>query len=346
MSVTPDDDLDTHLSVAAVYEAASKLERRPSQVHRRSAWRSRLTRFDMKFAPYLFIAPFFILFFAFGLIPLVANAVVALRHYQLDDPTGNAWIGLDNFRAVLHDSDFKNSLEVTFGIFIICTSTQLPSALILAAVLNRKLRGKTLWRMGVLIPNATPVAATALIFSSLFAQDIGVVNSVLTFIQQHASWTHIGPTDWKLHRWSSWIAITAMVNWRWIGYNALIYLAAMQSVPKDLYEAASIDGASYWRQFRSITIPLIRPALIFTVVLATIGQLQLFTEPLLFDDNALMAQGGAAHAFQTASVYIYKKAWVDLNLGYSAALSWVLFLIIIVFASLNAVLTNRIGGRK
>ena len=156
----------------------------------------------------------------------------------------------------------------------------------------------------------------------------------------------MGPVDWQGDRLASWVAIATMVDWRWTGYNALIYLAAMQSVPRDLYEAAALDGAGPWRQLWRITVPMIRPTLIFTVVLATIGQMQLFTEPLLFNEKVSDATGGTDGQFNTVALLIYKTGWKDLNLGYAAAMAWTLFAMIVVLASVNAFITHRAGGRK
>ena len=305
----------------------------------RAAWRQRLSRLDMKFTPYLLIAPFFLLFACFGLFPLIYNLVVSLRTWKLDDPTQDGWAGLTNFRRVFADGDFLHALVNTFGMFVMSSVPQLVLALVLAGLLNRKLRAKTLLRMGILIPYVTSVAASTLVFGTVFARDTGLANYVLHFVG-------IGPIDWQAGRFSSWAAISTMVDWRWIGYNALIYLAAMQSVPRDLYEAAAIDGAGAVRQFFRITVPMIRPAIVFTVVLSTIGGLQLFTEPLLFDSNPSSANGGSVSQFQTVSMLIYKTGWKDLDLGYAAAMAWVLFLIIIVIAGVNGWLTTRVGRTR
>jgi cellobiose transport system permease protein len=136
-----------------------------------------------------------------------------------------------------------------------------------------------------------------------------------------------------------------MINWRWTGYWAIIFLASMQSIPKDLYEAATVDGAGPWTQFWRLTVPLLRPMIIFSLVISTIGGLQLFTEPMLFGDNPTDALGGGGN-FQTVAVYIYYQAQIQLNYGYAAALSWALFLVIIFVAAVNAVLANRIGRRS
>jgi cellobiose transport system permease protein len=301
--------------------------------------RSRLHRWDRRYSPYLFIAPFFVLFGIFGLFPLLFNAVVSFRTYKLDDPTANGWAGLDNYRRLLTDSDWWNALYNTVGIFLLSSIPQLVLALFLAALLNRKLRARTFLRVAVLLPYITPIAASTLVFAALFDSQFGMLNWLLSL-------ANIGPIDWRADKWSSWIAISTMVDWRWIGYNTLIYLAGMQAVPRDLYEAAAIDGASAWRQFTRITVPLIRPTILFTVVLSTIGGLQLFTEPLLFDNNVSNATGGSTSQFQTVALLVYKVGWKDLNLGYAAALSCALFLIIILFASLNSYLTSRSWSRS
>jgi cellobiose transport system permease protein len=194
----------------------------------------------------------------------------------------------------------------------------------------------------VLLPYITPVTASTLIFAVVFARDTGIANWVLSLIGVGET----EPIDWRATKWSSWIAIATMVNWKWIGYNALLYLAAMQSIPRDVYEAAAVDGAGPWRQLWKITVPMIRPVVIFTVILSTIGGLQLFTEPMLFEQNSAAATGGANGEWQTVAQLIYKVGWKDLNLGYAAAMSWALFLIILLVAGLNALITNRIGGGR
>ena len=186
-------------------------------------------------------------------------------------------------------------------------------------------------------------------FSQVFGRDYGLANWLLSLF---GVTSHLGGgqviegLDWRSTRMTSWFAIALMVNWKWIGYNALLYLSAMQSIPKDVYEAAALDGAGAWTQLWRVTVPMIRPMVIFTVVLSTIGGLQLFTEPMLFDLNAQGAQGGTRGQWQTVAQLIYKTGWKDLNLGYAAAMSWGLFFIIVIIAAINAFLTNRLGGGK
>jgi cellobiose transport system permease protein len=309
-------------------------------------WRQRLYRFDLKYIPYLFIAPFFILFTVFGIFPLLFNGVVAFRTWRLDEPDRDGWAGWANFARLPQDAEWWNALINTLGIFVLSTVPQLFLALLLANVLNRQLRGQTFWRVSALLPYITPVAAAALVFAVVFDRDNGIANWLLSLVGVDTVPGDAQGVDWRAHKWSSWMALATMVNWKWTGYNALIYLAAMQSVPRDLYEAAAIDGASPWRQLWRITVPMIRPVIIFTVVLSTIGGFQLFTEPMLFDTNAQAATGGAGGQWQTVAQLIYKVGWRDLNLGYAAAMSWVVFLIIVLLAAVNAVLANRLGGGR
>jgi len=304
--------------------------------------RNWLYRFDTKRTPYLLIAPFFLFFAVFGLFPIIFNGIVALRTWRLDDPDQDGWAGFANFEKLLSDTTFWNALGNTFGIFLLSTIPQLLLALILANLLNRKLRTTTFWRIGVLLPYVTPAAASTLLFSVFFARDNGMANWFLSLV----GFGENNPLDWRADKWSSWIAIATMVNWKWIGYNALLYLSAMQSIPKDVYEAAAVDGAGPQRQLWQITVPMIQPVVIFTVVLSTIGGLQLFNEPMLFDSNPTSASGGSDGQWQTIAQLIYQVGWKNLNLGYAAAMSWALFLIILLVAGLNALLTSRLGGGR
>jgi cellobiose transport system permease protein len=329
------------VSVTEVRQASPAPQRAP-EPEPVKGWKHRLYWFDTRQAPYLLIAPFFILFAIFGLFPIVFNGVVALRNWRLDDAANDGWAGFANFERLLSDDDFWNALVNTFGIFVLSTVPQLLLALMIANLLNRKLRATTWWRVGVLLPYVTPVAASTLVFAVFFTREGGMANWVLSLMG-------IGtetPIDWRADKWSSWIAIATMVNWKWIGYNALLYLSAMQSIPKDVYEAAAVDGAGPWRQLWKITVPMIQPVVVFTVILSTIGGLQLFNEPMLFDENPAAASGGSNGQYQTIAQLIYKVGWKDLNLGYAAAMSWALFLIILIVAVVNAVATNRLGGGK
>ncbi|MFB7828382.1 carbohydrate ABC transporter permease [Streptomyces hydrogenans] len=284
--------------------------------------------------PYLFVAPFFLLFAVFGAYPLLQTFWVSLHDW--DRLTGQGeWVGLDNFRRLLGDADFLTALFNTLSIFLLSTVPQLLAALGVAWLLDRHLRARTVWRALVLVPQYVSVVAVALVFSQLFGRDYGVVNWALQGLGIIDA-----PVDWTADTWSSHLAISFMVMWRWTGYNALIYLAAMQAVPRELYESAAIDGASRFLTFRKVTLPAIRPTLLFTVVISTIGGLQLFAEPFLFDQQG-NAEGGAEHQFQTLTLMLYKYGFINNDAGYASAVSWVLFLVIAVVAAVNLLLARR-----
>ncbi|MCS7478233.1 carbohydrate ABC transporter permease [Umezawaea endophytica] len=297
-----------------------------------------LARLDGKYTPYLVIAPFFLVFGAFGLYPLLYTAWVSLHDWQLVDGD-QGFTGLDNYATLLGDANFWNALFNTLSLFVLSTVPQLLAALGLAAVLDRGLRGRTFWRAGVLLPNVISVAAVALVFAQLYGRDFGIVNHLLGLVG-------IDPVDWRAETWASHLAISSIVMWRWTGYNALIYLAAMQSVPRDMYEASMIDGASRWRTFWAITVPSIRPTILFTVITSTIGGLQLFVEPQLFDPGGTATgTGGSDRQFQTLVMYLYEKGFRLFDAGYAATIAWVLFLVVLVVAGINFSVARRIASK-
>jgi cellobiose transport system permease protein len=295
--------------------------------------RHRLARFDRKVTPLLLIAPFFGLFVVFGAFPLLYTIWVSLHDWNLLDGD-QGYLGLANYGELLTDPRFYNALANTVGIFLLAAVPEFLLALGIAALLDRPLRGATWWRTGILLPNVVSVVAIGLVFGQLFSRDYGVVNEVL-------GWFGVAPINWQASTWSSHVAVASMVLWRWTGYNALIYLSAMQAVPADLYEAAALDGASRWRTFWSITVPGIRPALAFTAIAGTVNGLQLFAEPQLFDNGGSGGTGGNDRQFQTLTMFLYERGFTHFDAGYAAALTWVLFVICAVFALVNYRLVRR-----
>jgi len=281
------------------------------------------------------VSPYFVLFAIFGLFPLAYTLWVSLHDWPLLGE--RSYVGLQNYRELVGDAYFLNSLVNTLGMFVLATGPQILMALALAALLDRNLRMRTFWRLGILLPTVTSVAAVGIIFAMIFARDTGLVNHVLELVG-------IERVNWRASKWSSWLAISTMVDWRWTGYNALILLAALQAVPRDLYEAAEVDGASKLRQFWSITIPMLRPTLVFVVIVATIGGIQLFTEPLLFNSGAGSIQGGTTRQFQTAAMYLIENGFTRLDYGYASAIAWLLFAVIAVISAINLLLLRRIRG--
>jgi cellobiose transport system permease protein len=309
---------------------------RPAVARGALSVRDRASRLDTKLSPYLYVSPFFILFAIFGAFPLVYTAWVSLTDRNLLNPTSH-FVGLDNYTTLLHDSYFWNAVENTLGIWVLATIPQLIFALGIAHVLNTQLRMRTFFRMTVLLPQVTSLVAVALIFTQLFDYRYGLVNYLLSQVG-------IGNVNWEAGTFSSWVALSVMVTWRWTGYNALIYLAAMQGIPEELYEAAAVDGASGWQQFIHVTIPSLRPTIIFTVIISTIGGLQLFTEPFLFQPLKQVGTGGSDRQYQTVAMYLYEKAFggSEFKFGYASAIAWSLFLLIAVISLVNFLLVRRI----
>jgi len=304
----------------------------PGPSRGRRSGRGLLTGFDLKVSPYLYIAPFFLVFGVFGLYPIIRTAWMSLHDWNLIAPDRRSFVGLDNYAALLKDEYFWNAVFNTVGIFLLATIPQLLLALVLANTLNRGLRWRTFFRMSILVPNVTSVAAVGIVFGTLYQRDFGVINWALGLVG-------VDPVDWRNETWASWTAIATMVDWRWTGYNTLILLAAMQAIPRDLYESAALDGAGPWRQLWRITVPMLRPTLIFVVVVSTIGGLQLFTEPLIFAGDS---QGGNLRQFQTVAMYMFEKGIeTTTTAGYGAAVAGMLFLMIIVASVLNFLLVRR-----
>jgi cellobiose transport system permease protein len=284
-------------------------------------------------APYTFIAPFFLFFAAFGLFPLIYTGYVSLHRVRLQNPDDMSWIGFENYTTLLQDEFFWNSLKNTFTIGVISTVPQLCLALGLAHVLNYKLRGRTFFRVAMLMPYATSVAAATLVFAGLYGRDYGMLNWFLGLFG-------VDPIDWFNEKWPSQIAISSIVTWRWTGYNALIYLAAMQAIPHDRYESAMLDGANRWQQFRHVTLPGLRPTIVFTIIVSTIGALQIFAEPLLLQGGTTGMNGGASRQYQTTGLYMYQSGWQYYSLGKAAAIAWMLFLLIVLVIGVNALVAR------
>lgn len=293
-------------------------------------WRQRRGRWDVKYSPYLYIAPFFLVFAITGLFPILYTAFISMQDWDHIRGSGT-FVGFDQFNWVLHDPNFWKALRNTFSIFLLSSVPQIIAATLIAAMLDTNLRGKTFWRMGVLLPYVVAPVAVALVFSNMFGDKSGLINTLLGHVG-------VNPILWHTDVIPSHMAIATMVNFRWTGYNTLILLAAMQAVPRDLYEAAEVDGAGMVRRFASLTIPQIRPTLIFVIIMSTIGGLQIFEEPLIYDT---FGRGGANKQWLTITLYMYNMGWLDFDFGRAAAVAWLLFIIIMAITLINTWVTRR-----
>jgi cellobiose transport system permease protein len=288
-----------------------------------------------KYLPlYLSIAPFFVIFLVFNLIPILFSLYLAFQRW--DGIGSMQFIGFNNFGYILTDPIFGQAILTTFEIWIISTIPMLFFALIIAFLLNMRTRSKLLFQVCYFLPYVTSIVAIALIFGSLFAPQYGLINDMLNVF-------HIPAIQWTTDAWPMKWAVALIVIWRWTGYNSLIYLAGLQSIPTDFYEAARIDGANTLDIFRRITLPLLRPVILFTVIISTIGGMQIFAEPqILFSNGGVIANdGGVGHAGLTMQLYLFWQGFAQDRYGFGAAVSWIMFIIILAFTFINWKLVQR-----
>jgi multiple sugar transport system permease protein len=293
-------------------------------------------------APYLFISPFFILFAVFGLFPLLFSLVTAFTSF---DPYAGVesmkFLGIENFEFALGDEWFWKSLWNTFWLGFVSGAPQHLVAIPLAYFIHTSFKR---WRNAVLgayfLPYITSTVAIALIFTTLLSTDFGVLNVGLAQLQKIPLIGQLFPAEninWLGRAEHIKPAVALVVFWRYVGFNTVLYLAALQTIPKDLYEAATMDGATRWQQFRYITLPLLKPMMFFGVTLSVIGGLQLFEEPFVLAGS----RGGTDQAAMTTAMYMFRTAFEFNEWGTASAISWLLFVCIAVLTWL----TNRAFAR-
>lgn len=263
---------------------------------------------------WLFILPSMIGFIIFYAIPLVRGIMISFTDWDLLTPASP--VGIANYQRLITDTDFWGSLLVTLNYVVINIFFQTMLAILIAVLMDRLT--KSVFVRGVLIlPYLFSNVVVALLWLWMLDPSLGIVNSFLELIG-------IGAQPF-LGAPSQAIASIAGINiWRHMGYTALLVFAGLQTIPKDVYEAASIDGASELRTFWSITLPLLRPVMVFVLVITIIGSFQ------VFDTIAVTTTGGPANATRVIVWYIYEFAFLRLDMGYSTAISMVLFLILVV----------------
>jgi len=240
-----------------------------------------------------------------------------------------------NFSELVADTRFWNAMINTFDIWLLSTIPMLVMSIGLAAILhNPFLKGSTFWRTILLVPNITSVLAIAIVFGQLFGRDFGMVNIVIGAL----GFEHV---DFVQGTTSSHIAIASMIVWRWTGYNALIFLAAMLAIPNELYESAQLDGAGKWKQFIYVTLPSLRNTITFVLIVGTIGGLQVFAEPLILGGSF---NGGDSGQFSTLTLFLFEQAFVAYKWGYAAAIGIMITLIVAIVSIINFFITRRLAG--
>ncbi len=274
-------------------------------------------RIPSRWAPYVLVSPFLILFAVFGLFPLAFSGWLAFQSWE---PTSGIeamqFVGFDNFVFALTDGWFWKSLWNTLWLALASGLPQHLVALPLAVFLHQAFgRWRGLFSVAYFLPYITSTVAIAMLAGSLFSTDYGLINQAL-----HAAFG-IDNIHWMRSPDAIKPAVAMVVFWRYVGFNLVLYLAALQTIPHDLYQAARLDGAGPWQQFLRITLPGLKPMILFGVTLSIIGGLQLFEEPFILTNG----KGGADQQAMTVGIYLYRLAFDFSDFGGASALAWLMF---------------------
>ncbi|MDX2971673.1 carbohydrate ABC transporter permease [Kribbella solani] len=264
-------------------------------------------------------------------IPLVAAVVLSFTSYDVLTPP--RFVGLANFQDLLGDQVFRRAVLNTSVYTFFTVPVAMGIALLIALMLNTKLAGRAIFRTAIVIPQVTATIAVALVWLWIYDPRSGLANAILSFLGLDGpAW--LSSTTWAMP------AVVVVGIWQGIGLKMLIYLAALQSLPTDLYEAASVDGASKVRQFFSLTVPLLRPATFFVFVTSVIGAFQ------SFDQVYILTDGGPANSTTMMTYEIYKSAFREFRMGYACAQSLVLFAMLLILTLVNRRITGGDRGTR
>ena len=277
-------------------------------------------------AGWAFISPTVLLIGLFGLVPVVWAFVLSFEHNDLISP--GTWVGLENYRKLLNDPQFANSIRNTIVYTLIFVPVCVIGALLVAAALNRRVRGISFYRVAVFIPVVTSTVATATMFGWLLDPDFGLVNVALNKVGIASQGFFRDPHE-------ALLSIVVMTVWGWLGFGVIIYMAALQSVSADLLEAAAMDGCTRWRAFWRVEVPLLAPATLFLVIWLTINALQ------LFDEIFVTTKGGPVGSTTVVVYYLYVQAFQFFNGGYASAIAYALFLAILVVTAIQLAVGRR-----
>jgi multiple sugar transport system permease protein len=268
---------------------------------------------------YTFLAPTILMFLVFRHGPAVFSLILSMFDWTMvDDPR---FVGLKNFRRLATDEIFWKALWNTVRYTVYAVPPDIIIALFLAVMVNQQLHGMRFFRIAYFIPVVTATAIVAIIWQWMY-QPNGIVNGV-------GGWFGVEPRFWLSDPSTVLPAIAAMAVWKHVGFNMLIFLAGLQSIPGELEEAARLDGASRWRVFVNIKLPLLRPVIVLATILTTIGSFQ------VFDSAYVMTAGGPFYASTTLVYYTYTKAFTQYQMGYGAAIAFVLFIIVLAVTLLQ-----------
>ena len=268
---------------------------------------------------WLFVIPSVILIVAFVFYPMVQALITS---FQTGAGNNLTFTGISNYQRLLTDTTFRKALFNTVLYLIIQVPIMIILALVISSILNnKKLKFKGFFRTAIFLPCVTSLVAYSIVFKSLFATD-GFVNAILMKLNLIAE-----PISWITDPVWAKILIILAITWRWTGYNMVFYLSGLQGIDDSIYEAADIDGAGAFEKFKSITLPMLKPIILFTTINSTIGTLQ------LFDETMNITRGGPANATITISQYIYNILFkYSPDFGYAAAVSYVIVVMIVILS--------------
>ena len=266
-------------------------------------------------AGWAFVMPAFILIAIFALVPIGWSLILSLQNSNLIAPAH--YVGFANYKALAKDPQFRSAIGHTLVYTALFVPISVAGALGLAVALNRKIRGIRFYRLAVFVPLVTSTVATGIVFLWLLDPTFGLFNYILHSLGLPQQQFLQDPNE-------ALYCIVAMTMWGWLGFDVIVYLAALQGIPEELLEASEIDGASRWRTFRSVVVPLLGPSTLFLVVWSTINALQ------LFDEIYVTTRGGPLGSTTVIVYYLYQQAFQFFNGGYGAAIAYVLFLGIMV----------------
>lgn len=297
------------------------------------ARRLRWYRWQKRYEGYFFLAPNTLGFILFTAFPVIAS--LALSMFRWDLLTPPVYVGADQFRELLFtDPQFTRVVLNTFFFTVGTVPIRAALSLVLALALNQGLRATTAYRVVYFLPVVTSLVAAALVFQWVFNGNFGILN---TFIRNIAGFfgVHANPPDWlNSTRWAM-PAVMILNLWKNVGFTMVIYLAGLQAIPQELYEAADVDGAGAWAKFWSITLPMVSPTTFFVLIMSLIWAFQVFEEAYI------MTKGGPAFATTTVVYYIYLNAFRYSRFGKAAALAWLLFAVIFAFTFFQVRLQRR-----
>lgn len=268
---------------------------------------------------WLFLIPTGVLLLTFSIIPAIAALGLSFTNYNVFQPI--EWVGIENFSRAFSDDDFWNALWNTFYYWILVTPALIVIPVFLAILVNQQLMGIKVYRLIFYFPALVSVVVTAILWTWMFKSD-GLFNAALHSVG-------INPVDWLTDKVTAMPSLAIVTVWQGLGYYMLFYLAGLQSVSKDLYEAAELDGAGFWAKHIYITFPSLKPIIFFVTVISTMSAFKEFTLMLT------MTAGGPIGSTTTLVYMIFEKAFTDLEMGYASAVSTILFVIILILTLIN-----------